>query len=162
MADQPTSGLERPHILIVSDDLDLCQFLAEGLVYGGFWTSTIASALQTLEVFRLRTFDVALVDAELQGMAAPELIRRLRGRTLDREQVRPITDIPLLVITGSETEAETFRREGAGEDAVLQPPIDLEELVPRLHQIVRDWRAAHPGRPWADEAAQRPAKATDQ
>ena len=42
------SALERPHVLIVSDDEDLSAFL--GLVYGGFWTSTVASGIQTLEV----------------------------------------------------------------------------------------------------------------
>ncbi|MEZ4624469.1 MAG: hypothetical protein R2843_06700 [Thermomicrobiales bacterium] len=58
---------QRPHVLIVSDDQGLAEFLSEGLTIAGFWTSVIASALQTLEVFRLRTFDLIIVDAALDG-----------------------------------------------------------------------------------------------
>ena len=52
---------ERPHVLIVSDDPDLAEFLVEGLPLGGFWTSAIANGLQALEVFRLRQFDLIVV-----------------------------------------------------------------------------------------------------
>src|SRR5215204_5867380 len=63
-----TSALNRPHILIVSDDTGLSSFLGEGLMIAGFWTSTVASALQAIEVFRLRTFDLIIVDAALDGL----------------------------------------------------------------------------------------------
>jgi DNA-binding response OmpR family regulator len=60
-----SSTLQRPHVLIVSDDTGLAGFLGEGLIYAGLWTSTIASAMQVLEVFRLRTFDAMILDAAL-------------------------------------------------------------------------------------------------
>ena len=63
-------ALQRPHVLIVSDDPELTAFLGEGLVYAGFWTSAIASAVQALEVFRLRSFDVLVLDAALGGIGA--------------------------------------------------------------------------------------------
>jgi len=88
---------ERPHLLIVTDDRDLADFLGEGLVHAGFWTSVIASAIQTLEVFRLRTFDLAIVDASLSGLGAIELVRRLRS-TDDTAATR--TDIPIMLIAG--------------------------------------------------------------
>ena len=69
----------RPHVLIVSDDLDLSQFLRDGLTIAGFWTSVVASALQTLELFRLRTFDLMLLDALLEGLGFEELLQRLRS-----------------------------------------------------------------------------------
>lgn len=145
-----TSALARPHVLIVSDDEGLTSFLAEGLLYGGFWTSAVASALQTLEVFRLRTFDLMLVDAALAGMSALELIRRLRGRSDRAASDTPRTDIPILLVAGSPAEADHAAALAAGADGILVAPLDLEELVPRLHAIVQDWRAAHPDRPWAD------------
>src|SRR5690606_18881442 len=68
---------ERPHVLIVTDDPSLTEFLGEGLVMGGFWTSVISHGLQVLEVFRLRTFDLIVVDRDLGTFDAIELIERL-------------------------------------------------------------------------------------
>jgi DNA-binding response OmpR family regulator len=144
------SATERPHVLIVTDDPDLSAFLAEGLVYGGFWTSTVASGIQTLEVFRLRSFDLALVDAALRDIGAAEVVRRLRGRSDRSAGTGPRTDIPILLIAASPKELESIDVDAAGFDGTLVAPLDLEQLVPRLHVIVSEWRAAHPGRPWAD------------
>src|SRR5918996_1437182 len=100
-------ALQRPHVLIVSDDPELVAFLGEGLVYAGFWTSTIASAMQALEVFRLRSFDVMVLDAALGGIGAGELLRRLRGRS-DRATSIERTDIPILIIAATESELDQF------------------------------------------------------
>jgi DNA-binding response OmpR family regulator len=148
-------ALQRPHVLIVSDDPDLTDFLGEGLVYAGFWTSVIASAVQTLEVLRLRTFDLMIVDTELGGIGATELVRRLRGRS-DRAAPAGRTDIPIVAITaGREPDPATSLTTGI--DRVIVAPIELEDLAAALADLVQHWRTAHPERPWADEAAQSPA-----
>jgi DNA-binding response OmpR family regulator len=149
------SALDRPHALIVTDDEGLKSFLEEGLTYGGFWTSAIASGLQTLEVFRLRTFDLVLIDAALQGLDALAVVRRLRGRGDRAASDSPRTDIPILLITADPGEVEPAAAADAGADGILSAPLEIEELVPFLHRVVADWRDAHPGRPMADAAAQR-------
>jgi CheY-like chemotaxis protein len=155
--DMMPSALQRPHVLIVTDDLGLADFLGEGLVYAGFWTSTIASAMQTLEVFRLRTFDVILLDATLGGIGAAELVRRLCGRS-DRSGTLVRTDIPILVIAASRREVPADLAESDDVAAVLFAPIDITDLAEVLWREIRAWRTAHPDRPWADEIAQAPPK----
>ncbi len=145
-------ALQRPHVLIVSDDPELTAFLGEGLVYAGFWTSAIASAVQALEVFRLRSFDVMVLDAALGGIGALELLRRLRGRS-DRAATEERTDIPILVIAASSSELDPGLAQRAGADQVIFAPIELEELAADLGRAVADWRTAHPDRKWADEVA---------
>ena len=147
-----SSALQRPHVLIVSDDPELISFLGEGLVYAGFWTSVIASAVQALEVFRLRSFDVMVLDAALGGIGAIELLRRLRGRS-DRATTAERTDIPILVIAASSDELNSVLAEQAGADQVILAPIELEQLAAELRRAVTTWRALHPDREWADEAA---------
>lgn len=151
-----SSALRRPHVLIVSDDPELTAFLGEGLVYAGFWTSTIASAVQALEVFRLRSFDVIVLDAALGGIGALELVRRLRGRS-DRAATVARTDIPILVISASSHELHPALAARAGADGVILAPIELEQLAAELSRVVTAWRASHPDRQWADEAAFGPA-----
>ena len=149
-------ALQRPHVLIVSDDPELTGFLGEGLIYAGFWTSTIASAVQALEVFRLRSFDAMVLDAALGGMGAIELLRRLRGRS-DRATTAERADIPILVIAASSDELDPVRAEQAGANGVIVAPIELEQFAVDLGRAVSAWRALHPNRNWADEAALGPA-----
>jgi CheY-like chemotaxis protein len=149
-------ALQRPHVLIVSDDPELTAFLGEGLVYAGFWTSAIASAVQALEVFRLRSFDIVVLDAALGGIGALELLRRLRGRS-DRAAADERTDIPILVIAASSSELDPEQAERAGADRVIVAPIELDRLAAEIGRAVTAWRASHPGRQWADEAALGPA-----
>lgn len=146
------SGFHRPHILIVSDDLDLSQFLQEGLMYAGFFTSVVASALQTIELFRLRTFDMVLVDALLEGLGAESLVRRLRD--VNPESGRPRTDVPLLLLAGSTIEITPAQAAQMGASGVLYAPVEIEDLAVRLFSEIGAWRTAHPDRPWADELAQ--------
>ena len=147
------SGYHRPHILIVSDDLDLSQFLQEGLTLAGFWISTVASALQTLELFRLRTFDLMLIDALLEGLGADEVVRRLRAREGPEGDVR--SDIPIVLIAGSPTEVSAEQAREMGADDAVYPPIEIGDFAAALFQRIGEWRAARPNRPWADELAQR-------
>ncbi len=147
-----STALQRPHVLIVSDDQELSDFLGEGLVYAGLWTSVIAGALQALEVFRLRSFDLLLLDAALGGIGAAELIRRLRGLS-DRASSDLRTDIPIVIVAAAESELDTLGDAATVAEGVVLAPIALEDLAPTLQTIVQSWRERHPDRPWADAAA---------
>jgi DNA-binding response OmpR family regulator len=146
------SALQRPHVLIVSDDGGLAGFLGEGLIYAGLWTSVIASAIQTLEVFRLRSFDAIVLDAALGGIGASELVRRLRGQS-NRISASPRTDIPILVVAATAVEVDPDLTDAVGSSAILTAPLEIETLAERIVESVSHWRRDHPERPWADEAA---------
>lgn len=150
------SALGRPHVLVVSDDAELRAFLSEGLLYAGFWTSGVASAIQTLEVFRLRSFDLVLIDAALTGIGAAELVRRLRGRSSRAASGGPRTDVPILLVGDATAVPTDDEATNLGVDGVLHAPLDLEDVALRLFGVVAAWRHDHPDRPWADAAAQAP------
>jgi len=147
------SDSTRPHVLIVSDDTGLATFLTEGLVVAGFWTSTIASALQALEVFRLRTFDLIIVDAALQGLGAIEFLTRLRSR--QRATGETLSDRPAIVIAESSREMTEAEAVDVGAVGIVYAPFEIDELALALFATVRAWRDAHPEADWADELAQR-------
>ena len=140
-------------MLIVGDDPDLAGFLAEGLLLAGFWTSTVASPFQALEVFRLRSFDLVLVDGALGGFGALELVRRLRGRSGRSPMGGQRTDIPIYLISTCSTEAGEVAVTASGADGQLVAPLDLDDVASRIFGAVEAWRRAHPDRPWADAAA---------
>lgn len=122
---------------------------------GGFWTSTVASGIQVIEVFRLRTFDVVLLDLDVQGFGGAEILRRLRGRATSsgRSPAQPpLTDAPVILISADRDKLDGGQARLLGADGLLVPPIELEDLIPYLFAVVDAWREAHPGRPYADQA----------
>ena len=144
----PAAGSDatiRPHAIIVSDDAGLRQFLGEGLLMAGFWTSAVASGIQAIEVFRLRSFDLVIIDAHLTGLGAVEVVRRLRGGP---EPSAWLTDVPVVAVAEDATAAE--RLTGTPFDALFVAPIELDDLAMALMRLVRVWRAAHPARPMSD------------
>lgn len=143
---------ERPHILVVTDDPDLAAFLEDGLPLGGFWMSLIASGIQALEVFRLRQFDLVLIDLELGSFRASELIRRLRGQSDRAEGETARTTAPIVTIATHETLDVEDRAALAIADS-MQAPLDIEEVVQRLHAVFAAWRQANPDAPLADASA---------
>ena len=147
-----TSALNRPHLLIVSDDTGLASFLGEGLMIAGFWTSTVASAIQAIEVFRLRTFDLIIVDAALDGLGAGEFLRRLRST--HRATGNPLSNRPAIVIAATAGEMSADEALAAGADQIVFAPFEIDEIALLLFASVQAWRNVHPGEPWADELAQ--------
>lgn len=130
------SALERPHIAIVTGDISLSRFLTEGLVYEGFWTSSIGSGLQFLEVLRLRSFEAAILDAGLGDLPVPEVIRRMRG-TSDRvsgDTVR--NDMPVMVIAGFPGEISLSEILEAGGQGLLEPPLEIQDVAAAMTGVL--------------------------
>ena len=141
---------ERPHVLIVTDDPSLIEFLGEGLVMGGFWTSVISHGLQVLEVFRLRTFALIVVDRDLGTFDAIELIERLRGYSTQAAAGDARTDKAVVIISSDDPHLSAEDSERLGIAKTLQAPIELEDVVRALHEVFAAWRDAHPDAPLAD------------
>lgn len=150
-------AFRRPHVLIVSDDTGLSGFLNEGLVVAGCWASVVASALQVLEIFRLRTFELVIVDVALGGLGASELIRRLG--LPDEATGRPRSDIPILLIAEREDEVASADVDPSTVAAVILAPLEIEDVALTIYAEVRRWREEHPERPWSDDLAQTKADA---
>jgi len=146
---------ERPHVLVVTDDPGLSDFLEDGLPLGGFWVSVIASGLQALEVFRLRRFDLIVVDAALQSFDALEFLRRLRGVSSRDRSPWARSEAPLIVVHPATQPEPGFDSKELDIAAQLVPPVELEDVVRTLHEVFQRWREAHPTSPLADAAASR-------
>lgn len=143
--------LHRPHVLIVTDDASLTAFLGTGLPLGGFWTTTIASGLQVLEVFRLRQFDLLLIDAGLGSFNALELLRRLRGVSTRAVGSPRRTEAPAVLISELPLVLTSAELEVLGVARVLTAPLDITEVVATLHEVSEAWRQSNPSMPWSDD-----------
>lgn len=126
-----------PEILVISGDIGLSHFLTEGLLPEGFWTSSVAGGFQALEVFRLRQFDLVLLDATIGDIGPAELVRRLRSGPAESGATdHPRTDAPIVIIAADQAEIDAARIPESMISAIVMPPIEIDELAAALGEII--------------------------
>ncbi|HYZ42441.1 MAG TPA: response regulator transcription factor [Stellaceae bacterium] len=116
-------------ILIVDDDDALRQSLTEQLeLYGEFAVAECDTAARAIEMARAERFDAILVDVGLPDMDGRDLCRILR-----RSGIR----VPIVMLTGADSEEDTVRGLDSGADDYVAKPFRLGVLLARLRAHLR-------------------------
>jgi CheY-like chemotaxis protein len=118
VADFTTS---RRKVLIVDDNQDGAEILAETLAELGFMTRTAFDGPSSLELVGAFKPDVMLIDVGLPVMDGYELVRRLRADAA-------LASVRLIAVTGYGQESDRRRALEAGFDEHLVKPVDLARL----------------------------------
>jgi len=130
----PLSAETAPHVLVVDDDARLRALLRDYLSQQGFGVTTAEHAADAREMFRRVQFDAAVLDVMMPGEDGLSLGADLRTRS----------DIPILFLTARGDAADRIAGLRVGADDYLAKPFEPEELVLRLHAILRRGLAAQP------------------
>ena len=116
-------------VLLVDDDGPLREALVEQLkLHEEFTTETAADAAQALEIVKSRYFDVILLDVGLPDMDGRDLCRLMRRNGLRT---------PVVMLTGSDSEADTILGLDAGANDYITKPFRLGVLLARLRAQLR-------------------------
>jgi CheY-like chemotaxis protein len=126
LPDQPPAPVDEvdaqfARILIVDDNADAAELLAESLRTLGHTTYVAYDGPSAIEAAQLFLPDVALLDLGLPVMDGFELAQRLRAD-------QNFASIRLVAVTGYGTDADRQRTRKAGFDAHMVKPIDIERL----------------------------------
>jgi CheY-like chemotaxis protein len=111
-------------ILIVDDNSDLAENIAEIFADEGCDVATATSGEQALELAEGRHFDVVLSDIRMPGISGIELVRRLASRD-------PGTHYLLMTAYTSDALLREARSMGVVR-AVLAKPLAVEQLLSLL------------------------------
>jgi CheY-like chemotaxis protein len=111
-------------ILIVEDNADARDALRVLLELEGHTVEAVEEGQQALEVIRLKSPDIALVDIGLPGIDGYEVARRARSH----DKRRPV----LIALTGYGQPEDRQRAREAGFDDVLIKPVDPTALATLL------------------------------
>lgn len=113
-------------ILIVDDNRDLAENLAELLADEGYATTTAASGEAALNLSAGSIFDLVLSDVWMPGITGVELVLRLRPRAPE----------PVFFLMTAFT-TEVLRREAisAGVQVIFDKPVDLTDLLLRVARV---------------------------
>src|ERR1043166_1721421 len=114
-------------ILIIDDDEELCELVAEYLTVEGFETKAVHDGTAGLELALSGDYDMAVLDVMLPKMNGFDVLRNLR------EQSR----LPVIMLTARGDDMERIVGLEIGGDDYLPKPFNPRELAARLRAILR-------------------------
>lgn len=120
-------------LLVVDDDVSICNQLASGLATAGFQVVTANDAEGALAQASQTPPDVAIVDLGMPGVSGFDVIRHLK-------QLHGAS-VHVIVLTGQDDEASRAEAFDAGTDDYVLKPIGLSEIRRRVSAAVRTQRA---------------------
>lgn len=115
-------------ILVIEDETDLSRRLCERLASGGYIVESVGSAEAVFDLPDPERWAVMVVDIGLPGMNGIEFIHRWR-------QMGHST--PMLVLSARGSWQEKVEGLNVGADDYIVKPVRGEELVARVHALVR-------------------------
>jgi two-component system response regulator PrrA len=115
-------------VLVVDDDPAIRRSLERGLRLSGFKVRTAEGGHEALAAIGQAPPDVLVLDVSMPEMSGIEVCERLRG---DGQ------DLPVLMLSALDETADRIAGLQAGGDDYLVKPFALQELVLRLHALLR-------------------------
>lgn len=117
-------------ILIVDDDVELCELLADFLQLEGFEVHALHDGQDALQQIDSMTPDAMVLDIMLPGMQGLDVLRRLRE----------FCATPVLMLTARGEDTDRIVGLEMGADDYLPKPCNPRELAARLRAILRRTR----------------------
>ncbi|MDJ0340013.1 response regulator transcription factor [Streptomyces sp. H10-C2] len=128
-------------VLVVEDDQFVRSALIRHLTEAAHTVRSVGTALEALREVAQVGFDVVILDLGLPDLDGSEALKMLRG----------ITDVPVIIATARDDEAEIVRLLNAGADDYLVKPFSVEHLSARMAAVLRRARGREAG---PDETSQ--------
>ncbi|HRL26777.1 MAG TPA: response regulator [Alcaligenes sp.] len=115
-------------ILLIEDEPDLALWLTRSLQKKGFSVEWSNDGLVAHRRLQVEEFDALVLDLGLPGLDGRALLTRLRGQD---------NRTPVLILTARDSLQERVETLECGADDFLSKPFRIEELVARLHALIR-------------------------
>ena len=114
-------------VLIIEDDPSIRRALGDGLARRGYGVATSDTGLEGLREVTASRPEAVVLDLGLPDISGIDLLRMLRA----------VSDVPVLVLTARDDEAEIVRTLDAGADEYVVKPASAEQVDARLRALLR-------------------------
>src|ERR1700740_1158588 len=137
-APMQTSGSEKSteladkRILVVDDDVELCELLAEYLKPEGFQVQSVHNGDEAGERAQTGEFALIILDVMLPGAKGYEVLRRIRRQSFT----------PVIMLTARGEEVDRILGLELGADDYVAKPFNPRELLARIQAVLRRWLPA--------------------
>lgn len=115
-------------VLLVEDDPTTSKSIEMMLTHANLNVYATDLGEEGIDLAKLYDYDIILLDLNLPDMNGHEVLRQLRLARVDT---------PILILSGADDTDNKIKGFGSGADDYLTKPFHREELVARIHAIVR-------------------------
>ncbi|ADE85408.1 MULTISPECIES: response regulator transcription factor CtrA [Rhodobacter] len=115
-------------ILLVEDDPTTSRSIELMLTHANLNVYCTDLGEEGIDLAKLYDYDLILLDLNLPDMNGLEVLRQLRLARVDT---------PILILTGADDTENKIKGFGFGADDYMTKPFHREELVARIHAIIR-------------------------
>lgn len=115
-------------VLLVEDDPTTAKSISMMLTHANLNVYTTDLGEEGIDLAKLYDYDLILLDLNLPDMTGHDVLRQLRMAKIET---------PILILTGSDDTENKLKGFGFGADDYLTKPFHREELVARIHAIIR-------------------------
>jgi len=120
-----SDGLIR--VLVVDDEVAIREAVVYSLRSEGFQVEDYETGSEAIEAVSRATFDLLVLDVMLDDLSGVEVCRRIRAEH----------DVPILMLTARDAEADIVLGLEAGADDYITKPFSMREFVSRARAMLR-------------------------
>lgn len=124
--------MQSKQILLVDDDVELCELLADYLRHEGFEPESVHDAEAALARLAQGVPDLMVLDIMMPGQSGLELL----------QQMRPRFKLPVIMLTGRGDDIDRIVGLEMGADDYLAKPCNPRELLARIRAVLRRSQAS--------------------
>ncbi len=122
------SGETIMRVLLVEDDPTTSKSIELMLTHANLNVYTTDLGEEGIDLAKLYDYDLILLDLGLPDMSGHDVLRKLRLARVET---------PILILSGADDTESKIKGFGFGADDYLTKPFHREELVARIHAIIR-------------------------
>lgn len=115
-------------VLLVEDDPTTAKSIELMLGHANLNVYTTGLGEEAIDLAKLYDYDLILLDLHLPDMSGHDVLRHLRLARVET---------PILILSGEDATESKLRGFGFGADDYLTKPFHREELIARIHAIIR-------------------------
>jgi len=122
-----SGSTSKDRILVIDDDIELCDLVIEYLTAEGFEVEQVHQGLKGVDTALSGDFALVILDVMLPEINGFEVLRRIRAKAR----------VPVLMLTARGDDVDRIVGLELGADDYLPKPFNPRELVARIRAILR-------------------------